>query len=66
MIESPAKTASISRTENPPLVNPVSDEKVVPSSEIYGARLLVVVFEFDCKNTFTTSVGIENVYEKGM
>jgi hypothetical protein len=65
MIERPAKTASISKSEIPAVVNPMSDVNVVASDDRYPPSAAVVVFELDCKTTLTTSVGIEKTYEKG-
>jgi len=65
IIESPARTASISRTVVPAFVSPVVDENVVASGDRKGRRLAVVVVKLGESTTFTTSSGIEKTYEKG-
>jgi len=64
IIESPARTASISRTVVPAFVSPVVDENVVASGDRKGRRLAVVVVKLGESTTFTTSSGIEKTYEK--
>jgi hypothetical protein len=63
------KTASNSRIVTPEVVNPTSelnDPIKLPSYVMKGIRLDEVTIVLALRTTFTTSVGIEKLYEKGL